>query len=186
MTQFNYTKNLPNQNDNPSADAPDMKINTNSINDLIAVDHATFNVANGGTHNQAQLKSLNSIPSGLSSGFGTIYSKLVSGITQLFFTRDNSGVEIQLTGSGTNSTAPLIAPNGYTFLPGGLLFQWGFGAVNASGTPTLFTYATPFQSNVYSITIGCRINQPNNAPAANNYFINEAAGINLKIGRAHV
>jgi hypothetical protein len=173
MTQFDYTRNIPEQTHNPSIDAPLMKINTNKIDELLAVNHNSFNVPNGGTHTKVELQNFVSIPTGLLSGFGTIYTKIVSGLTQLFFTRDTSGVEIQLTGSN------LVANQGYTFLPGGIILQWGSGNVNASGSATTFTFPKPFISSVFSITLGCQINQANNAPAANNYFINQATPVTL-------
>lgn len=53
---FAYTRDIPNPPNNPSSDVPNMKINTNSISDLINVDHQSFGVANGGTHKQINFK----------------------------------------------------------------------------------------------------------------------------------
>src|SRR6188508_1037394 len=50
MTQFNYNRNIPFATNSPAADQPNMLTNTNSTDDLIAVDHNSFNVPDGGYH----------------------------------------------------------------------------------------------------------------------------------------
>lgn len=52
---FTYNNAIPAAANNPSNDQPDMLTNTQSINSIIAVDHASFNTANGGTHTQMHL-----------------------------------------------------------------------------------------------------------------------------------
>lgn len=59
MTSFSYTKEIPASGNDPSVDQPNMKTNTDSINDILAVDHVTFNVADGGTHKQVTMSSKN-------------------------------------------------------------------------------------------------------------------------------
>lgn len=49
---FTYTRDIPDGPNNPSNDQPIMKINTNSIDDIVAVDHFSFNVTGGGKHKQ--------------------------------------------------------------------------------------------------------------------------------------
>lgn len=46
-----YNKAIPDAPNNPSADQPLMKENTDAIDTIIAVDHVSFNTANGGFHN---------------------------------------------------------------------------------------------------------------------------------------
>jgi len=50
MTNFKYNRNTPDGPNNPSSDQPLMEENTNSIQDIIAVDHITLAVNNGGEH----------------------------------------------------------------------------------------------------------------------------------------
>src|SRR5258708_30758417 len=47
-----YTRDIPDAPNNPSGDQSKMKINTNSIDTLLQVDHISFNANNGGTHLQ--------------------------------------------------------------------------------------------------------------------------------------
>lgn len=56
---FTFNTGIPASNDNPSVDQPDMLSNTVATNAILAVDHITFNTANGGTHKQVTYSSLN-------------------------------------------------------------------------------------------------------------------------------
>lgn len=55
--------------------------------------------------------------------------------------------EIQLTGPN-----PVIAASGTTFLPGGMILN--FGSVVGAVAGNTATFATPFPNNVFSITLG--------------------------------
>lgn len=89
---------------------------------------------------------------GLIAGEGTIYTKTISSVSQLFYTNDASGNQYQLTrnipasfslfsanvnnynpGTGAVGTAYTA---GWTYLPGGLLFQYGTYFVGAGISTT--------------------------------------------------
>lgn len=136
MPNYIYTTNIPFATNNPSTDQPNMQTNTNSINSILLIDHYGFNDNNGGLHKQVQMPTLASIPGSLMSGEGTLYTK-TSGESELFFTPDLTGNEYQLTRTITASYS-LFAKNvnnyngvgtqftgGWTFLPGGILLQYG-------------------------------------------------------------
>lgn len=78
---------------------------------------------------------------------------------------------VQLTNL-TNTGDPVAATDGYTFLPGGLIFQWGQSAIASSGTITTITYPLAFPNAVFSITIGM-FNTANNSPTINTAFIKD-------------
>lgn len=149
MTNFSYNRDIPDGPNNPSNDQPLMKVNTNSTDDLIAVDHYSFGVNNGGLHKQVQLPELLAVPGGLIANSETVYSKAVNSTGQLFFTRGSAGTEIALT-SGVNGDV-INAANGSTFLAGGLLIQWGTSAV-VSGAGSV-SFNTAFSANAYSVSI---------------------------------
>jgi hypothetical protein len=137
MPNFGYTRDVPFPDHNPSTDQPDMLINTNSTDSIIAVDHFSFEDNSGGTHKQVQL--INTlpangvIPTGLQgNGWETLYASVpTGGVGELFFVRGASATGIRLTGPGT----PSATNNGYTFLAGGILLQWGiFTGAATSGT----------------------------------------------------
>ena len=162
MPTFIYTNDIPDANNNPSTDQPDMKVNTNSIDSLINVDHYSFQESGyDGTHRHVQLRddeTLNgTIPTGLQgSGWETIYSSKTSGIGDLWFVREAALTGIRLTGPGTPnpiaSAAAGQASNGYTFLPGGMLLQ--FGLTNAVGASLAVSFPITFSTALLSLTLG--------------------------------
>jgi len=128
---FTYNNGIPAANNNPSVDQPNMQTNTDSIDSIINVDHYSFETNFDGTHKQVQLKNSaginGAIPAGLQGvGFETLYSSATAGTGELWFVRGASATGVQLTGPGTPSTAT----QGYTFLPGGILIQWGRRSAN--------------------------------------------------------
>lgn len=141
---LNYNDAVPATNNNPSADQPDMLVNTQSIPSWLNVDHWGFQQTTGGQHKQATFINQAVIPPARTVGMATEYSKLaistgVSNESNLFFTPDNSTNEYQLTRPITASfplfalltqnynppTAGMNHFGGWTFLPGGMLFQYG-------------------------------------------------------------
>lgn len=161
MANFTYNNDIPDTPNNPSNDQPLMKINTNSIDDLIEVDHVSFNTNNGGFHKQSQYLNGN-LPAGLGSGAGTVYSKAVSGTSQIFFTPDASGNEYQQT-RAIGSSFPLFGlqtnnyngvgtafNGGWTYLPGNLLLQYG---VCTAVTDTAIPFPVAFTGNPFTIQL---------------------------------
>lgn len=171
VLNWSYVNNIPFATNKPSVDQPDMKLNTESTFNILAVDHFGFNANNGGTHQQAQLLNVpggsGAIPAGLQgNGFETLYSSATAGAGELWFVRGASPTGIQLTGPGT----PSAVGNGSTFLPGGILMQWGTKNIASQGTATTVTFPSTFPNNVFSITFAC-VNTQGNSPSANNIYI---------------
>lgn len=141
--------NVPVSSHDPSDDQTLMLTNTVSINAILGVDHIPFNTDNGGRHLKAQLQDRLTIPTGLSAGFSTLYSKVVGSPSQaeLFFTRGVTGQEVQLTGNSS------LVNDGYSVLPGGLILQWGRfvrGSSWPSGAQSL-TFPTPFPNTCFMV-----------------------------------
>jgi len=81
------------------------------------------------------------------TGIVSHYSKSVSGVTEWFFQRENSGAVIQMS---TSSGIPVLTTNGQTFLPGGLILKFG----NISSVANNFiTFSTPFPNNIFSLQV---------------------------------
>lgn len=148
MPLFTYNRDIPDAPNNPSTDQPNMKTNTNNIDDLINVDHYAFNDSLGGLHKKVQLPELLAKPAGTVNA-ETIYTKTVGGTGQLFFTRGTIGSEIPLT-AGVDGNV-ISSPNGSTFLPGSNLIQWGSAAV-VSGAGSV-SFNTAFSATAYSVVI---------------------------------
>jgi hypothetical protein len=131
MPNFDYTS-VPVSSHNPSVDQPNMLINTNSIENILEVDHYGFNNNLGGYHKQVDL--VNEADPGLPVGVGSV---LFSNNNQLIFKNIDTGVNsIQMTSS---TRFPISSTSGRTFLPGGIFMQWGtVAATGGVGFPVTF------------------------------------------------
>lgn len=149
MTNFNYELNVPNGPDNPSADWPSMRTNTNSTSGIIAVDHNGFGINNGGYHTDIHMVP-QSTPSPI-VGIGQLYTKNVTvgatTDTQLFYETGLGGTS-QLTGNNAST-------NGYQWL-GGVLMQWGKfttgTGTNLPGSGTL-TFPMAFPISCFNVQL---------------------------------
>src|SRR6185295_16058097 len=128
MPNLIYTDNLPNPPNLPSQDVQSMQDNCNSVESWVQQDHFGFNDNNGGWHQNVRLQ--NHVAPG-NPGFtgdpgGVLYSNNpTSPATAPGWPYwQNSLGTFQLTGS-RSANNPLAAQNGYSFLPGGLIIQWG-------------------------------------------------------------
>lgn len=169
MTVYDYTNDIPNPPNAPSVDVPNMKINTNSISGIISTDHIGFGLSNGGAHNQVQIANTGGIngqiPAGLiGNGFETLYSSNTQGNGELWFVRGSDATGTQLTGPGV----PSATSNGYTFLPGGILIQWGIQTGTAtSGTVNFVSDGNRnFPNECWIVTIGPKYNSSSGAPTS--------------------
>lgn len=156
---MSFNPNIPQSTDDLSDSQGDLLQNNLALDASFGRDHLPFSnlTADNGKHKFVEMVSA-TLPApvpGLSAGSGTIYTKSVGTPTesQVFYTPDASGAEFQLTRAlsasstlfGTNTaygTPPVgfSQAGGYTFLPGGLLLQYGLisniGMAN-SGTATI-------------------------------------------------
>jgi hypothetical protein len=168
VTNYAYKKDIPAANHNPSVDQPDMKDNTNAIANLIGEDHYTFGVANGGFHKQIRLPKLNTTAdlSPRISNSGTLWTQVNTSVgasteTNLHYIPGTGANDYQLTrciasgaalfGTTTQNYNGVGASyfGGWTFLPGGLLMQYGF--FNNTGNPNPITFPVVFSNNPFSI-----------------------------------
>jgi hypothetical protein len=158
---ISYNLNIPDRPNNPSVDQPRMKTNTNSISQIIGIDHVTFNTPppgsnpneKNGYHTVIHQTLQGSDPAAI-VGINQIYSKNVTITnsggtftdTQLFARTGLGGIQ-QITGSSASA-------NGFSFIAG-VILQWGI--VNAplgSGTVTFNTAPNfTFPNAVFTIQL---------------------------------
>ena len=116
-----YNRNIPNPPNNPSQDVPLMKVNTNAIDTILAIDHVSFNSQDGGTHKQVTFSSENTPPnftdpqSALYTGTGSASSN-----AELYYKNQDATFLISCVKAFGNfnqvNTAPVVAVtlnNGY-------------------------------------------------------------------------
>jgi hypothetical protein len=152
MSSFTYNGNIPNPPNNPSNDVSTMQTNATSIGNIIAVDHVGFNTSNGGYHTVAHFVPQSVNPPKL-SGIGEIFCKtIVSPVNdEVMFWQNGSGNVIQMT----MNFVPNATTNGYSFLPGGIIIQWGLVVQSLpSGSSSTFTtnFNIPFPNQPFIVT----------------------------------
>ncbi len=150
MPTLSYYLGIPNPPNNPSADVPKMRINTNSINSIIGVDHFPFSSNSAGQHQQVNL----------TNGSGTLFGNL------MLHSNPDGGQNVLWANNGTQDL-PLFkgtasgTPNGHSSIFGGIVIQWG----SITGSPILpgavVTFPIVFSAGPYSITLGPCSNSTN-------------------------
>lgn len=145
---MSYTPNIPVIGQSLGASRPGINSNFQYINTWAQTNHY-FNVANAGRHNYVELPNRVIPPAGSRiANEVTLYGKSDGTRSQLWMVRDTSGTEIQVTSGGT----PVNNFNGYTFLPGGIMIQWGF--INSgSGTSGTTNFNTNFKTSQYNLQL---------------------------------
>ena len=140
MPNYTYTRDIPNGPNNPSADQPIMQTNANSTDSILDIDLYGFNDNNGGFHQKSTyvVQGSDPVPLNTDGAQGIVYTKTVSGIAELFINRFGSATPIQLTKGAISASA-----SGYTFLPGGIIIQWGTASASSGGSTNNFPLAFP-------------------------------------------
>ena len=143
-----YKNNIPQPNDNLDISQPDILANFAQLDTTMGVNHYDFSdlTVNNGKHKFLQMPEEGAAPA-TAANEGGLYTKEASGITNLFWRQESSGTEIQMTNLSTNSAA-----KGHTFLPGGLLLQWGLQGGSSSSSVAV-TYDIAFSSAPYCVNV---------------------------------
>ena len=138
------------------------KIRTNFeiIQNSFEVNHSTY-ASGQGKHLFLQMPEQGSSPTTAANEAG-FYAAEGNSVTQLFMRRESDGSLLQLTASDvTNTTAQ--ATNGYTCLPGGLIYQWG--QKSSPGTSGSVTFNKSFTGVPYVIILTIQHNSSANESA---------------------
>lgn len=138
----NTFQNKPDATDTLSTSQGDLKQNFGYIQGALGKDHQiVFGDSDTGTtfegrHTQVSLNSRGNVNLAM-PGDGTD-SLLWSSGGNVYWKNTTVAAGVQMTNSAVGS--PLSASRGYTFLPGGLLLQWG--DVVGTGSPQTVTFTT--------------------------------------------
>lgn len=149
-----YQQNIPGPTDLISDSQGDLQGNFQAIKAAFDINHVTFDASGQGKHKFVEMPNQGIAPAGNPSGAAnefTLFSQQTSvgNIQQLWYKRNNEASSYQLT-----STNPNPITNGHSFLPGGLLIQWGqvVGAPSLTD-PVTITYPTSFSAAPFSLQV---------------------------------
>jgi hypothetical protein len=170
-----YTAGQPADGEKLGVSKVPIRNNIDALAQTIAVDHIALDLGGQGKHKFVRMPvGASTIPASLVNGEGTLYTKTV-GTSQLFYTPDDSGDEYQLTrtiagsfsGFSTNIAygtppATFTQQGGWSFLPGGMLLQYGFyGKVGATGSSGTIQFPVTWTTGAFSIQLSIYRNSGN-------------------------
>lgn len=141
---YTYIQGTPISTEKPSISQSKMEDNFQALDSYFGNNHVKFSAgSNNGMHTGIQMITQTSSPT--TTSIGALYTKTVGSNPELFW-HQTTGNEIQMTSGNTSATVV-----GYSFLPGGLLIQWGIktGVTNASHATV--TFGKTFSINPYSV-----------------------------------
>lgn len=143
-----FSPNIPQGTDQPSQSQSQILTNFQQINTVFGANHVSLidsTVANRGKHNIVVMPQQAS-GAATNSTEGALYTKALGGAPNLYWRRNSNGAEIPMTSNVT----PSSAANGFTFLPGNMLMQWGTTTIPV-GLSSSIPFATAFSVAPYSI-----------------------------------
>lgn len=146
MPSIPYTKDTPVATNNPSQDVNNLTQNTNSVSDILDIDHKTFTNTLAGRHRQVSMT--NQGNPGLNSNDGVLYCDNVRA--------DGIGWPVWANAVGGLSQIELISfpvtlsQNGVVPLAGKMIMQ--FGRVTTTSSDATYNYNTPFPNAAFIVT----------------------------------
>jgi hypothetical protein len=134
-----FTPGIPNTGQSLGFTKDPIRNNFAVLRSTIATNHIDVNLSGAGKHNLAEFVEQSTSPA-TSVDECALYAKQAQSVAQLFLQKESqlSGAsDVQMSRLDTGVKA---AVNGYSFLPGGVIIQWGIGAFvgNASNVNVLF------------------------------------------------
>ena len=157
-----FTRNIPISGDSLGGTRDRVRTNFQEIDTVNSVNHVAFNSLGEGKHKFLQMPVQASSPVTAADEAGLFALDDSSGVPQLYFKGDNTAAAAtsnlyQLT-AGTSGADANIATfganaNGWTFLPGGLLLQWGSYSQGTSTAGISVSFSRAFGAAPYSIVL---------------------------------
>lgn len=152
-----YNPSIPQPTDLLSNSQQQILNNFGSLDSTFAINHFKFSdgTANLGKHNFSEYVSRTPLMSPIApciAGEVSLYA-IASGQTQLYATSDAGGQQYQLTRCIDASFGTFKASNpGWTFLPGGMLLQYGQATSSGTTFPnTTVTFPVTYTGVVFSV-----------------------------------
>lgn len=147
-----YTPGYPPDGSSLGQTKATIRNNLDGTFETLGIDHINNNGQPGsqpaGYHNVIHCVPQGSNP-GAIAGYGQLYCKSINSVvtdTALFW-ETGTGLIAQMT----VNINPSATTNGYTFLPGGIIIQWGQSTSSSSTQP--ITFNIPFPNNCFNVQI---------------------------------
>jgi len=151
--------NIPQANQTLSITQPLILNNFNAINTAFAVDHVNFNDAGQGKHNKITFP-VQVLPIVIAVGDLALYSLYNATTTknELNVYKANNAVYVNVpfTASILSNSAPIQNGAGWSYLPSGLIIQWGKVSAGINGNlaiSTTFNFPITFPTQALNIQI---------------------------------
>ena len=181
--KMTFTPGQPENGQSLGASKVPIRDNFTSIVADIGVNHVAINLGDQGKHKFLQMPEQASAPA-TAANEGGLYTKVGTSPaeTSLFFRGESSGFEYRLTRPiaasttefATNTAYAANHTGGWTYLPGGLLLQ--YGARSTPGTSGTITFPVAFTTGYYSITLGL---SRNNSSSVQNAYVDNSVAVSL-------
>lgn len=147
MPSFTYNNAIPGPNDLLSQSQSDIQVNFASIQSLVDIDHVDFANANAGKHQAVHYVTQAVLPTTVGAEMSIFCAPSVAtgGGYSLFVQQQNKV-------AGANAiefTGGVFAASGYTYLPSGIIMQWGTGTTVGGNLAIVFPKMFP--ANVFNI-----------------------------------
>ena len=151
-----YDPNVPTGVVPLNIDYQNLQNNFQALDTVFAVDHVTYSNATPqrGYHTSIHMNPVSSggpvVPPAATPNYGQIFSESVNDnfstdTTLYFLTGGNKLIQL------TRNVQPSAAINGYTFFPGGIIFQWG--RVTNPGSGGSVTFPQSFKAALFNIQL---------------------------------
>lgn len=183
-----YTPGVPQSGQTLGETRPNILTNFTLINQAFGANHVPLTTNATGLHTHVDMTAQAANPNPPAT-IVSHYSKQVSGITEWFFQREQSGVPpgdvIQMSAGTATSTGVYPNSKGTTFLPGGLMVKWGSTPVVAGILQGSFTQLFAplglgnFPNGVLTAFLSC------NAPIADKTILSIFSLTTTQIGVAY-
>lgn len=135
-----YNQNIPQATDKVNASQSQILDNFQALKTLIDVNHGTFGAADQGKHKFVTMPEQGAAPVTAADEMA-LYTKAVSGVTQMFLRNESNGTEVDFTSSVKSNS------NGSLTLPCRIILKWGRATTAANGLSTV-TFATAFPTAI--------------------------------------
>lgn len=158
MPNYPYYPITPVASQPPRISPNNFNTNFGSIASLIGTDHYPFSdTTNGGWHKQSTYVDQTAPGPSCANKQVVVYSEQVTYPTtptpttfsELFFKRDTTATEVQIT---TGPGNPIAANRGVSYLPGGIIIQWGQDSA-APSPGTTVNFPVKFPRACFTVTI---------------------------------